>query len=115
MYEWAEEMNCAVTVCNTEGVILFMNKKSKETFAKYGDMIGKNMMGCHNPKSIEMIKKMLATGGSNTYTIEKEGVKIDWDEQFNLTFLHIINRFLEPIGLPTINKRLSVLNSIFSV
>jgi len=47
--------------------------------------------------------------------VEKEGVKIDWDEQFNLTFLHIINRFLEPIGLPTINKRLSVLNSIFSV
>jgi hypothetical protein len=34
MYEWAEEMNCAVTVCDTEGVILFMNKKSKETFAK---------------------------------------------------------------------------------
>ena len=75
MYEWAEEINCAVTVCNTEGVILFMNKKSKETFAKYGDMIGKNLMGCHNPESIEKIKKMLATGGSNTYTIEKEGVK----------------------------------------
>ena len=75
MYEWAEEINCAVTVCNTEGVILFMNKKSKETFAKHGDMIGKNLMGCHNPKSIEKIKEMLATGGSNTYTIEKEGVK----------------------------------------
>ena len=25
------------------------------------------------------------------------------------------NRFLEPIGLSTINKRLSVLNSIFSI
>lgn len=75
MYEWAEEINCAVTVCNTEGVILFMNKKSKETFAKHGDMVGKNLMSCHNPKSIEKIREMLATGGSNTYTIEKEGVK----------------------------------------
>ena len=44
---------------------------------------------------------------------EKEGVKIDYDEQFDVTMLHIVNRFLEPIGLPTINKRLSVLNSIF--
>jgi DNA polymerase elongation subunit (family B) len=47
--------------------------------------------------------------------VEKEGVKIDYDEQFEVTFLSIINRFLEPIGLPTINKRLSVLNSIFSI
>lgn len=47
--------------------------------------------------------------------VEKEGVKIDYDEQFDVTMLSIINRFLEPIGLPTINKRLSVLNSIFSI
>ena len=47
--------------------------------------------------------------------IEKEGVKIDYDQQFDVTVLSIVNRFLEPIGLPTINKRLSVLNSIFSV
>ena len=46
---------------------------------------------------------------------EKENVKIDYDEQFDVTFLSIINIFLEPIGLPTINKRLSVLNSIFSL
>ena len=26
MYEWANEMNCAVTVCDTEGVILYMNE-----------------------------------------------------------------------------------------
>jgi len=28
MYEWANEMNCAVTVCDTEGVILYMNEKA---------------------------------------------------------------------------------------
>ena len=25
MYEWANEMNCAVTVCDTKGIILYMN------------------------------------------------------------------------------------------
>lgn len=44
----------------------------------------------------------------------KEGVEVDYDEQFAKTFLSITNRFIEPIGLPVINKRLSVLNSIFS-
>jgi DNA polymerase elongation subunit (family B) len=46
--------------------------------------------------------------------IIKEGLEIDYDEQFSKTFLSIANRFIEPIGLPKINKRLSVLNSIFS-
>ena len=30
-YEWAKEMNCAVTVCDAEGVIIYMNDKSRET------------------------------------------------------------------------------------
>lgn len=47
--------------------------------------------------------------------LEKENLHFDYDEQFDRTMLSIINRFLEPIGLPTINKRLSVLNSIFSL
>lgn len=75
MYEWAKEMNCAVTVCDTEGVILYMNNKACNTFAKYGDLIGKNLFDCHSPKSIEKIKDMLANGGCNSYTIEKHGVK----------------------------------------
>lgn len=27
MYEWADEMNCAVTVCDTQGIILYMNER----------------------------------------------------------------------------------------
>ena len=44
---------------------------------------------------------------------EKEGLKIDYDTQFDVCFLNIINRFLEPIGLPKINKRLTALEGIF--
>ena len=75
MYEWAKELNCAVTVCDTKGVILYMNDKACHTFSKHGDLIGKNLFDCHNSKSIEKINEMLATGGSNSYTIEKKGIK----------------------------------------
>lgn len=75
MYEWAKEMNCAVTVCDTEGVILFMNDKACKTFAKHGNLIGKNLFDCHNPQSQEKIREMLETGGSNSYTIEKNDIR----------------------------------------
>ena len=75
MYEWTKDMNCAVTVCDTEGVILFMNDKACKTYAKYGDLIGQDLFDCHNAKSGEKIREMLATGGCNSYTIEKNGIK----------------------------------------
>ena len=46
--------------------------------------------------------------------VEKEKVIIDMDTQFEKSFLGIINKFIEPLGLPKINKRLSVLTSLFN-
>ena len=51
MYEWADEMNCAVTVCDTQGIILYMNEKACRTFAGHGNLIGRNLFDCHSPKS----------------------------------------------------------------
>ena len=31
-FPWADGMNCAVTVCDTEGVILYMNEKARATY-----------------------------------------------------------------------------------
>lgn len=62
MYEWANEMNCAVTVCDTKGIILYMNEKACRTFAKHGDLIGKNLFDCHNPQSQAKIRELLETG-----------------------------------------------------
>lgn len=75
MYEWANEMNCAVTVCDTKGIILYMNEKACRTFAKHGYLIGKNLFDCHNPQSQAKIRELLETGGVNAYTIEKNGIK----------------------------------------
>ena len=68
-------MNCAVIVCDKDGVILYMNDKAKETFAKHGDLIGKSLIPCHNDRSRAIIADLLATGGSNAYTIQKNGQK----------------------------------------
>lgn len=73
--EWAKEMNCAVTVCDKEGVVLYMNDKAKETFAKHGDLVGKCLIPCHNENSRMIIAKLLETGGTNAYTISKNGLK----------------------------------------
>lgn len=74
-YDWAKELNCAVTVCDTEGVILYMNEKSKATFSGRGELIGKNLKDCHKPESWDHIQRMIATGESNSYTISKNGQK----------------------------------------
>lgn len=71
--DWAMQMNCAVTVCDADGVIIYMNEKARETFSKHGDLIGKNLMGCHSQASKDKILEMLATGNSNAYTISKNG------------------------------------------
>ena len=73
-YEWAKGMNCAVTVCDADGIIVYMNDKARETYKKHGDLIGKNLYDCHSERSRGIIRRILATGGSNAYTIEKQGV-----------------------------------------
>lgn len=45
---------------------------------------------------------------------QKEGIEIDYDEQFAKTFLSIVNRFIKTLGFSPITKRISILNSLFS-
>ena len=44
MKQWAETVDFAVTVCDKDAKILFMNQKSRETFARHGDIIGHDLM-----------------------------------------------------------------------
>ncbi|MDE7179621.1 MAG: PAS sensor protein [Muribaculaceae bacterium] len=75
MPEWAYGMDCAVTVVNTECEIVFMNERSRQTFAARGgaDLIGHNILDYHNDRSKGIIRRLLSDGGSNAYTISKEG------------------------------------------
>lgn len=38
---WAEQTNCAITVCDCDGIIIYMNERARETFASHGPLIGK--------------------------------------------------------------------------
>lgn len=73
-FAWYEDMACSVTVCNSDCKIIYMNARARETFAKYGDLIGKDLMACHSPHSQEIIRRLLSEGGTNSYTITKQGV-----------------------------------------
>jgi transcriptional regulator with PAS, ATPase and Fis domain len=73
---WKDEFSVAITVCDTNGTILEMNKKSAASFAKDGgrQLIGKNLFDCHNMESVIKIKELINDNKTNAYTIEKNGV-----------------------------------------
>ncbi len=73
--EWIYGMDCAVTVVDTACRIIYMNERSRQTFAARGgaELIGHNIMDYHNERSQAIIRRLLEEGGSNAYTISKEG------------------------------------------
>lgn len=75
--DWAKELPASITVTDKEANILFMNDKALSTFAKYGgtSLIGQSLFNCHAESSAAKIRSLLETGGTNVYTIEKQGQK----------------------------------------
>ena len=72
---WADEVDYAVTIADKNCNIIYMNKRSVDTFCKNGEsLIGKNLMDCHPEQAQKIIRRLLENGGSNTYTITKNGV-----------------------------------------
>jgi transcriptional regulator with PAS, ATPase and Fis domain len=76
-HAWIKEFPAAITVCNTEGIILEMNDKAAISFESDGGygLIGSNMLDCHSGSAHEKTEKLLAARVKNVYTIEKKGVK----------------------------------------
>lgn len=75
--QWVYGMDCAVTVIDAECRIIYMNERSRATFASRGggELIGHNVMDYHNERSQGIIRRLLDEGGSNAYTILKKGQK----------------------------------------
>ena len=71
--DWAKEMDAAVCVCDTKGIVTYMNEKGK---ADYGsDLTGKEIFACHPEAALAKFKALLASGKENIYSIEKNGIK----------------------------------------
>lgn len=75
LLHWADEIDAAVTICDADAKILYMNDRSRQTFARHGDIIGHDLLSYHPEKARKQILHMLATGENNAYTIEKNGLR----------------------------------------
>jgi transcriptional regulator with PAS, ATPase and Fis domain len=75
--EWLDGMDAAVTVCDRDGVILYLNARAAESFKDQGgvELVGKSLFDCHLEESNRKIRQMLADGSTNAYTVEKNGKK----------------------------------------
>jgi transcriptional regulator with PAS, ATPase and Fis domain len=76
-HDWVTEFQGAITVCDREGIVLEMNDKAAESFRTDGGraLIGTNALDCHPEPARTKMKRLLETGETNAYTIEKKGVK----------------------------------------
>ncbi len=83
MYQFFKSMidedKAAVVVCNLEHEIIYMNPASCKNYEKYGgkNLLGRSLMACHNPKSREMIEKVLdwfkkSESNNRVYTYHNE-------------------------------------------
>ncbi len=75
--EWFEKLDGNVIVCDSEGIIIYMNETAIRNYEKDGGaaLIGKDLMDCHNETSRKKIIEIMTTHQKNVYTIEKRGKK----------------------------------------
>jgi PAS domain-containing protein len=72
-HEWVASFPGAVTVCDRQGIIVAMNDRARQTFG--GDRVGQCALDCHPEPARAKLAALLASGGTNAYTIEKNGVR----------------------------------------
>ena len=57
-----EQDRAAIVLCDMNHIIVYMNPAAKKRYEKRGgaELIGKSLLNCHNEKSKEMIRKVIA-------------------------------------------------------
>lgn len=76
MLDWLKEYPGAVTVCDTQGIILYMNERAIAVLSGYGkNLVGQNLLECHPEPGRSKLVEMLQKQTTNAYTIEKNGIK----------------------------------------
>ena len=77
---------CAVVICNLAHEIIYMNPAAIIRYEKRGGqaLVGQSLLDCHNPQSVEKIKKVVSwfeesTKHNRIYTFynEKENKTVD--------------------------------------
>ncbi|WP_372950461.1 hypothetical protein [Mariniphaga sp.] len=75
--KWADEFPGAVTICNRQGIIVYMNRQSEIQFEKYGGkkLFGQSLIECHPEPARTQLLQMLEKPTENKYISEKNGRK----------------------------------------
>ena len=74
--DWVKEYPGAITVCDAQGIILYMNERAIKVLSGDGKtLVGQNLLECHPEPARTKLAEMLQTQLPNTYTIEKNGIK----------------------------------------
>ena len=57
----------SVVICDTNHIIIYMNPAAISNYAGRGGaaLVGKSLLDCHNPHSVEMIKKVVCWFAEN--------------------------------------------------
>ncbi len=76
-FEWLEGMDIAVTVCDTDGVGLYLNEEAAKVFKKAGgkSLVGKSLLDCHPERARSKMASLLKEQRPNTYIMERQGKK----------------------------------------
>jgi hypothetical protein len=76
-HAWIKSFPAAITVCDSNGIILEMNDRAIESFQEDGGekLIGTSLLLCHPEPARSQVEEMLRTQRQNSYTIEKNGMK----------------------------------------
>jgi transcriptional regulator with PAS, ATPase and Fis domain len=76
-FAWLDGIDVAATVCDCQGVCLYLNERAARVFAKDGGrtLIGKNLLDCHPEPARSHFATQLTSPAPNSYTIEKAGIR----------------------------------------
>ena len=74
-----DEDNCNVVICDLNHTIIYMNPSAIKSYSKYGNLIGKSLLNCHNMDSnnkiievVEWFKRNVNNNRVHTFFNEKQ-------------------------------------------
>ena len=72
-----EEYPGAISVCDSAGIILELNKHSIESLRDQGGkrLIGSNLLNCHPEPALSKLKRMMKRRQTNVYTVKKGRIR----------------------------------------
>ncbi len=75
--KWVKEFNGAITVCDTDGLILELNDQAIKSFQDEGgiELLGSNLLECHPEPARSKLKELMNKQQINVYTINKRNIR----------------------------------------